>query len=485
MGKVVSAYGGRRCPVATAIDYASWGKVKQLAWDRAYDSQNNLCFIAYYDARNAAYAGFMKTLLTPQEREELFRGSENPAEELWGDVLELSLGLLTFGLRYPNLFKKWGSVQDINADIHGIERCFYRYTAKESIKLVAARYPKKRKAPTKDEAVERSVQEIVRALPESRFLAVPSSKADPLPSDEMNVDAYDEAEDTNFDSTNGVNAASLPQEDLPMDHEVPEEDAFMDDGSITQSTRARAWDATRLLVNGSFDVDVDNPQNLCVLCGSSEHGFSQCDGNPQLKRLLCEAFEVMTRALRSYPDVLPLTPEPADGRPDRRGQASASTNEGDVESAASSTTRRPRSKAMPRRGARAAHTGIRVVEYDTTLILGNVVKRRRGENDVCGEPVFEIGLPSHKRVLKATMDNTSSRDSTIPQRGDRRLYPYVNKNDHREGYTNKSFPMVSTADCYSKLQNAVNTSVILTGGMQGHRVPLSTARTIASGMRNN
>ena len=142
MGKVVSAYGGRRCPVATAIDYASWGKVKQLAWDRAYDSQNNLCFIAYYDARNAAYAGFMKTLLTPQEREELFRGSENPAEELWGDVLELSLGLLTFGLRYPNLFKKWGSVQDINADIHGIERCFYRYTAKESIKLVAARYPK-------------------------------------------------------------------------------------------------------------------------------------------------------------------------------------------------------------------------------------------------------------------------------------------------------------------------------------------------------
>ena len=98
VGKVVSAYGGRRCPVATAIDYASWGKVKQLAWDRAYDSQNNLCFIAYYDARNAAYAGFMRTLLTPQEREELFRGSENPAEELWGDVLELSLGLLTFGL---------------------------------------------------------------------------------------------------------------------------------------------------------------------------------------------------------------------------------------------------------------------------------------------------------------------------------------------------------------------------------------------------
>ena len=141
--KVVSAYGGLRCPIATAIAYSSWGKAKQLAWDRAYDAQNNLCFMAYYDAGNAAYAGFMKTLLTPQEREELFRGCENPAEELLGDVLELSLGLLTFGPRYPHLFKKWGSSQDINACVCGIERCFYLYSSKESIKLVAARQPKK------------------------------------------------------------------------------------------------------------------------------------------------------------------------------------------------------------------------------------------------------------------------------------------------------------------------------------------------------
>ena len=153
------SYGGLRCPIATSIAYASWGKAKQLAWDRAYDAQNNLCFIAYYDAGNAAYAGFMKTLLTPQEREDLFRGSENPAEELLGDVFELALGLLTFGVRYPFLVKRWGSQQDINACIYGLERCFLSYSAKESIKLVAARQPKKRKPPTRDEAVERDVEE--------------------------------------------------------------------------------------------------------------------------------------------------------------------------------------------------------------------------------------------------------------------------------------------------------------------------------------
>ncbi|CAE7328507.1 unnamed protein product [Symbiodinium sp. CCMP2456] len=164
VGKVVFSYGGLRCPIATSVAYASWGKARQLAWDRAYDAQNNLCFIAYYDAGNAAYAGFMKTLLTPQEREHLFRGSENPAEELLGDVFELALGLLTFGSRYPLLFKAWGSPQDIDACICGIERCFHLYSAKESIKLVAARQPKKREPPTRDERVEKDVEEIIAII---------------------------------------------------------------------------------------------------------------------------------------------------------------------------------------------------------------------------------------------------------------------------------------------------------------------------------
>ena len=40
-------------------------------------------------------------ILTPDESVELFRGSENPQEELLGDVLELALRLLTSALRYP------------------------------------------------------------------------------------------------------------------------------------------------------------------------------------------------------------------------------------------------------------------------------------------------------------------------------------------------------------------------------------------------
>ncbi|CAE7949678.1 unnamed protein product [Symbiodinium sp. KB8] len=303
VGKVVCSYGGLRCPIATSIAYASWGKAKQLAWDRAYDEQNNLCFIAYYDAGNAACAGFMKTLLTPQEREEFFRGCENPAEELLGDVFELSLGMLTFGLRYPHLFKNWGSKQDINACINGIERCFLLYSAKESIKLVAARQPKKRKPPSKDERVERDKEIIVLINDEERFRAVPSSAM----------------------------------------------------GGLVQVVRMK------------------------------------------MKRL--------TMTIR--------------------------------------TVWRPKAKAMPRRGAHGAHAGIRIVEYDSPQVMGYAIKRRRGENDACGESIYTMGLQDNGAVCQKIEECTSHRDRKMPQRGDRRLYPFVNENDHREGYTNKSYVCIS------------------------------------------
>ena len=61
----------------------------------------NICFLGYYDAGNAAHAGFMKMILTPAERIALFNGNENPREELRGDVFELSL-------RYPEPFSDPG-----------------------------------------------------------------------------------------------------------------------------------------------------------------------------------------------------------------------------------------------------------------------------------------------------------------------------------------------------------------------------------------
>ncbi|CAE7612094.1 unnamed protein product [Symbiodinium sp. CCMP2456] len=199
VGKVVSSYGGLRCPIATSVAYASWGKARQLARDRAYDAQNNLCFIAYYDAGNAAYAGFMKTLLTPQEREQLFRGSENPAEELLGDVF------------------------DIDACIYGIER---------------------------DERVEKDVEEIIAFIREEpRFIAVPSAAIDRRLLGRFGMDEEQEhVDEVHYDFAQGVDAATLPREDVRMDHEEPEGDADNVEDDALRMARARAWDATRVLM---------------------------------------------------------------------------------------------------------------------------------------------------------------------------------------------------------------------------------------------
>ncbi|CAE6920632.1 unnamed protein product [Symbiodinium sp. CCMP2456] len=215
------------------------------------------------------------------------------------------------------------------------------------------------KPPSRDEAVERDVEEIIAALTMKN--------------------------ETNYDSSYGVDTSTLPQEDVHMGHEEPEGDATVGENDALRIARAKAWDATRLLVHGSFDVNADNPQNLCVLCGSSEHGLGACDSNSELKRVLCEAFEAMTNAISSFPEVLSLPREITDRRPDREGQASAASMDVDIESIASSSTRRPKAKAMPRRGAHGAHAGIRIVEYDSPQVLGYAINRRRGEHDACGE----------------------------------------------------------------------------------------------------
>ncbi|CAE7480865.1 unnamed protein product [Symbiodinium sp. CCMP2456] len=313
VGKVVSSYGGLRCPIATSVAYASWGKARQLAWDRAQDAQNNLCFIAYYDAGNAAYAGFMKTLLTPQERERTI-----------------------------------------------VQRCFHLYSAKESIKLVAARQPKKRKPPTGDERVEKDVEKIIAIIrDEPRFIAVPSAAIDRRLLGRVGMDEEQEhVDEVHYDFAQGVDAATLPQEDVRMDHEEPEGDADNVEDDALRIARARAWDATRVLMHGSFEVNTDNPQNLCVLCGSSDHGFRNCDSNSEMKRVIFQAFEAMSKAITSFPPVLSLQ-ETTEGRTDREGQASAAAMDVDVESIdvesiASSSSRRPKAKAMPRRGAHGA-----------------------------------------------------------------------------------------------------------------------------------
>ena len=92
--------GGLRIAPYQAIEYAGWGKTKQLAWDRAYDKDGELCYICYYDAGNSVYAGFMKSILTPEDRRELYNSVADPREELLGDTLELALGILTLAQDY-------------------------------------------------------------------------------------------------------------------------------------------------------------------------------------------------------------------------------------------------------------------------------------------------------------------------------------------------------------------------------------------------
>ena len=53
-GKVISHFGALRLTVQQVCEYAGRGKAKQLGWDRAYNSEGDLCYICYYDGGNAA-----------------------------------------------------------------------------------------------------------------------------------------------------------------------------------------------------------------------------------------------------------------------------------------------------------------------------------------------------------------------------------------------------------------------------------------------
>ena len=141
------------------MEKATWGKTQQLSWDRAYDKDGNLCFIGYYDAGNAAYAGYMKKILTVEERKQLFKRVENPREEMLEDVFELGLGILALAMRYPSKFPNWPDVKTLNACIRGLERSFYRYAVSESIESITAPSPRKRSQPKKNPEVDPYISE--------------------------------------------------------------------------------------------------------------------------------------------------------------------------------------------------------------------------------------------------------------------------------------------------------------------------------------
>ena len=87
--------------------------------------------------------------------------------------------------------------------------------------------------------------------------------------------------------------------------------------------------------------------------------------------------------------------------------------------------------------------GMFIVKYDNGRNLSDAVHRRRGDyNYLCGEDISQIGLRSHDAVLECIRTSTSPRDISLPQRGDRRIFP---RNDDRlqSGYENPGYTCVS------------------------------------------
>ncbi|OLQ05655.1 hypothetical protein AK812_SmicGene11166 [Symbiodinium microadriaticum] len=311
VGKVVSSYGGSRYPAGQALSFPVWNKAKQLTWDRAYDEEGNLCFIAYYDAGNSAYAGFLKTLLSPQERVELFRASENPLEVLLGDVFEIALGMLTVALRFPGLFSRWRDVDDINACINGLETCYSRYAAKDSMMLFNSGYPRKRKPAKADLNIEQQVQEILHALPEGSFTAVPTS-AELQPPSGVTIAEARSSDDNLFDTSQGVEVPRLipdevtePSGQPDEEDQIPEQRSYRD---IADIVKAKTWDSLKVLFNGEIWVDESTVGKICILCGSPHHVFANCKVVNPLRQQIADVFEHIKEAVTVHPDTIVFQP---------------------------------------------------------------------------------------------------------------------------------------------------------------------------------
>ena len=162
-GKTISHFGGLRIAPHQAIEYA-WGKAKQLAWDRAPNKDGQLCYICYYDAGNSVYAGFVRSILTPEDRRELQNVVTDLREELLGDTLELALGVLTLATRYPSHFINWGGSEGANACVRGLERSIWRYAAAEAIELITADQPRARTRPRQDAEVTAYISNLTQGL---------------------------------------------------------------------------------------------------------------------------------------------------------------------------------------------------------------------------------------------------------------------------------------------------------------------------------
>ena len=177
--------------------------------------------------------------------------------------------------------------------------------ARESIALITARTPKKRKPAKADPEIAKEVQEILKALLSSRLMAVPTSAILQPALGVIGSEAR-ASEDTLLDSSQGVEVPRLvPEEAMESDGQPDEEEITEtpQNLNIANAVKAKAWDALGILFNGNIWVNENNAGKLCILCGSPDHVFAECHADDQLRQQITLAFDLVRSDLR-YVDIL-------------------------------------------------------------------------------------------------------------------------------------------------------------------------------------
>ena len=158
-----------------------------------------------------------------------------------------------------------------------------------------------------------------------------------------------------------------------------------------------------------------------MACRDPRHTLSECEFDTAMIAEVNRGIEIMRRALCRYPK----------HQPRLRGAATSSdapvqpaddgvTMETETGSAASSTKRRPKAKARPRRATIIAD--VILIRYDNPRNLGADVTSRRGQFLLCGVDIAETGPVSQERVCQMIEGASDHRDRCLPQRGDRPKY---------------------------------------------------------------
>ena len=412
-GKVISHFGALRVTVQQVCEYAGCGKAKQLGWDRAYNSEGELCYVCYYDGGNAAYAGFMRALLSPAELQQLFN-STNVKEELLGDTLELALGILTIATRHPQHFPNWGGPNTTNACIRGIERSFWVYANVENIKLVTAPTPRNRNPPKREAEICRFIEEMTDVL-NPDFLAIMDTDALQPVSGEV----ADGSGDVVDEAISGAEVAPPVPDHAEVYEDVPGEPAGTDLGEMQKKLKARVVENLTMLQSGTADVENNRMLTFCVACGDSRHTVTECE-NLELASAATKGLEVMLHAMLEYPNN--IAPAPASTEPAAAESSRPTVMEVDDTASNASSGRRPKAKARPRR-VRVVTPEWRLIMNDNLHVLAQDVGNRRGKFLICGVEISTEGPESEEKAMEIIEERSSHRDRRLPQRGDTPIYP--------------------------------------------------------------